>query len=121
MEPEVEVSAPFRLSVAGGGSDLPAVFQVAGGELLTVALQHRLIVRVAMRRDGLLRTAQGRHGAWSSAAAPAPAEGLVQSIVAALAPQGADVRSLGADQSRGRARRIGHAECFPFRSDIVPD
>ncbi|MCP3801921.1 hypothetical protein NLX83_21880 [Allokutzneria sp. A3M-2-11 16] len=43
----IEVSAPMRLSLAGGGSDLPEHYERHGCRLLAVALTERVTVRVA--------------------------------------------------------------------------
>jgi D-glycero-alpha-D-manno-heptose-7-phosphate kinase len=89
---EVQASAPFRLSVAGGGSDLPALVPFGRAELLAVALHERLTVQVALRRDGHLRSVLGEFAPWSEPIPVSQAEGLIGAIVRTVAPSGADVR-----------------------------
>jgi len=37
-------SAPYRLSIAGGGTDLPAVWPLIGANILVVSLKERVRV-----------------------------------------------------------------------------
>jgi D-glycero-alpha-D-manno-heptose-7-phosphate kinase len=56
---------PFRVSFAGGGSDLPAFYEKNGGAVVSTAIDKYVYVTVSRKFDETLRVSYSRTEEWS--------------------------------------------------------
>lgn len=55
MKKKVSVSAPFRISIAGGGTDIPEIFKKIGGNFISAAIDKRIYIVVETRNDEIVK------------------------------------------------------------------